>query len=68
MPKPKLLDEVRNVARLRHLSRKTEETYIHYIRYFILFHQKRHPLEMGTEEIRAYLSPLAIRKNVAAST
>lgn len=68
MTKPKLLDEVRNVARLRHLSRKTEETYIHYIRHFILFHQKRHPLEMGAEEIRAYLSHLAVRKNVAAST
>ncbi len=65
---PRLLDQVRQSARLRHFSRKTEKSYIYYIRAFILFHQKRHPRDMGVNEIRAYLSHLAIDKNVAAST
>jgi hypothetical protein len=47
MLKPKPLDEVRNVARLKHLSRSTERADVNYIRRFILFHHKRHPLEMG---------------------
>jgi hypothetical protein len=50
MLKLKLLDEVRNVARLKHLSRSTEKAYVNYIRRFILFHHKRHPLEMGADE------------------
>lgn len=50
---PKLLDEVRNVARLKHLSLSTERSYSYYIKQFILFHQKRHPLEMGSEEVQA---------------
>ncbi len=68
MSKPKLLDEVRNVARLMHLSLKTEKAYASYIRRYILFHQKRHPLEMGAPEIRDFLSHLAVRQHVAAST
>ena len=68
MQKPKLLDEVRNVARLKHLSRKTEKSYANFIRRFILFHHKRHPLEMGADEIRAFLSFLAVEQKVAAST
>lgn len=68
MTKPKLLDEVRIVARLRHLSRKTEQTYVYYIRRYILFNQKRHPAEMGAAEIRAFLSHLAVSEHVAAST
>jgi site-specific recombinase XerD len=65
---PRLLDQVRQSARLKHFSPKTEKAYLHYIHEFILFHNKRHPLEMGAPEIRAYLSHLAIDKNVAAST
>lgn len=65
---PKLLDRVRQVIRLKHFSLKTEKSYLYYIRDFILFHNKRHPLEMGATEIRAYLSHLAVDKNVAAST
>lgn len=65
---PRLLDQIRQSARLRHFSRKTEKPYIYYIRSFILFHQKHHPREMGVDEIRAYLSHLAIDKQVAAST
>ena len=65
---PKLLDCVRQTARFRHLSRKTEKSYLYYIRDFILFHQKRHPREMGAPEIRAYLSHLAVDKKIATST
>lgn len=65
---PKLLDEASIVARLKHFSLRTEKAYLHHIRRFILFHHKRHPREMGEPEIRAYLSDLAVNKNVAAST
>lgn len=68
MEKPKLLDQVRNLMRMRHLSHKTERAYVSYIRDFILFHDKRHPMDMGVGEIRDYLTHLAVDKNVAAST
>jgi integron integrase len=68
MAPPKLLDMVRTKARLLHLSYRTEETYVSTIRRFILFHGKRHPREMGAEEIRAYLAHLALEGQVAAST
>ncbi len=64
----KLLDEVRAVARLRHMSFRTEESYVSVIRRFILFHNKRHPRELGVEAIRAYLAHMAIEEHVAAST
>lgn len=65
---PRLLDQVREVARLKHFSLSTEKSYGYYIRDYILFHNKRHPKDMGVSEIRAYLSHLAIHRNVAAST
>lgn len=65
---PKLLEEASIVARLKHLSLRTEKIYLQHIKRFILFHDKRHPKEMGEAEIRAYLSDLAVNKNVAAST
>ena len=65
---PRLLDQVRQAIRFKHYSLKTEKSYVHYIRDFILFHQKRHPRDMGASEIRAYLSHLAVNQNVAAST
>lgn len=65
---PKLLDRVRQAIRFRHLSRKTENSYLYHIQDFILFHQKRHPREMGAPEVRAYLSHLAVDKKIAAST
>ena len=68
MQKPKLLDRVRAVARLRHLSLRTEQAYSDWIRRFILFHRKRHPEVMGAEEIRQFLSHLAVDGNVSAST
>jgi len=65
---PRLLDQARQVMRLKHFSLKAEKSYIYYIRDFIVFHNKRHPREMGVAEIRAYLSHLAVEKNVAVST
>lgn len=68
MPQPSLLDQVRSAIRLRHYSIRTEEAYVNVIRRFILYHRKRHPTEMGVDEIRQYLSHLATDGNVAAST
>ncbi len=65
---PKLLDQVRNLIRLKHMSYKTERAYVAYIREYILFHRKTHPREMGVEQIREYLTYLAVQKRVAAST
>ena len=66
--KPSLLDQVSHHIRLRHYSIRTEDAYLKTIRRFILFHHKRHPLEMGVEEIRQYLSYMATEGQVAAST
>jgi predicted aldo/keto reductase-like oxidoreductase len=65
---PKLLDQVRDRIRTMHYSVRTEEAYVEWIRRFILFHQKRHPAEMGKDEIEAFLSHLAVKGNVTAST
>ncbi|MDE2148756.1 MAG: integron integrase [Gammaproteobacteria bacterium] len=65
---PKLLDQVRRAIRVRHYSLRTEETYLHWIKRFILFHGKRHPREMGAPEVEAFLSDLAVRQNVSANT
>ena len=67
-PPKKLLDQVRETIRLKHYSRSTEKTYVLWIKRFILFHQKRHPLEMGEREIEAFLSSLALQGKVSAST
>lgn len=65
---PRLLDQVRRHARLRHLSPRTEEAYVRWIRRFILFHGKRHPSEMGEREISTFLTYLATENQVAAAT
>jgi integron integrase len=67
-PKPKLLDQVRQAIRTRHYSPRTEETYVHWIKRFIFFHNKRHPAEMAEPEIARFLSSLAIESHVSAST
>lgn len=64
----KLLDTVRDVLRLHHYSYRTEETYVQWIRRFILFNNKRHPREMGAQEIQRFLTTLATDGKVAAST
>jgi integron integrase len=68
MAERKLLEQVSDVARLRHLSLRTEETYSSWIKRFILFHDKRHPRELDAEAIRSFLTHLAVNDNVAAST
>lgn len=65
---PKLLDQVRQLVRLRHYSHRTEQTYLFWIKRFIHFHGLRHPAELGCEEVTAFLSYLATDKHVAAST
>lgn len=66
--KPRLLDQVREQIRLKHYSIRTERVYCEWIRRFIRFHQYRHPSEMGAAEVEAFLSDLAVRRNVSAST
>lgn len=66
--KPKLLDQVREAIRYRHYSLRTEEAYTYWIKQYIFYHSKRHPLEMGKPEIEAFLSWLATERNVASST
>lgn len=51
---PRLLDQVRDSLRRRRYSLRTEKVYVHWIRRFILFHGKRHPREMGAEEVTQY--------------
>lgn len=63
----KLLDRVRDAIRTRHYSPRTEEAYIHWIRRFIVHHDRRHPREMGAAEVSAFVSSLAAR-SVSAST
>jgi integrase len=65
---PKLLDQYRNALRIKHYSPRTEDTYLQWVKNFILFHGKRHPKEMGVPEIAQYLTHLATKQEVAAST
>lgn len=68
-PKPPLLlDQVRQVLRVKHYARTTEECYVQWIRRFILFHGKRHPRDMGAAELELFLTNLAIEGRVSAST
>ena len=64
----KLLDQVRDAIRRKHYAYRTEETYVSWIRQYILFHNKRHPNEMGATEIEVFLTSLAQERHVAAST
>jgi integron integrase len=64
----KLLDQVRHVIRKKHYSIRTEQAYLQWIKRFILFHNKRHPKDMGEKEISQYISYLATDRKVASST
>ena len=66
--KPKLLDLVKDNLRVRHYSRKTEESYVSWIKRFIFFNSKKNPNEMGKEEIQKFLNYLAVEKQVSSST
>lgn len=66
--KPKLLDQLREALRARHYSRRTEQTYCSWVKRFIFFHDVRHLEEMAEPEINAFLTHLAVKKKVGAST
>ena len=65
---PKLLDGMRDALRARHYSYRTEQAYLDWARRFILFHGKRHPMELGAAEVGAFLTHLAAERQVSAST
>ncbi len=66
--KPTLLKQVREALRSRHYSKRTEATYVQWVKRFILFHQLRHPAEMAEAEVNQFLTHLAIKEKVSAST
>jgi integron integrase len=65
---PRLLDSLRQAIRVRHYSIRTEDTYVDWVRRFILFHGKRHPRDLGATEVAAFLTHLAVDRGVAPST
>jgi integron integrase len=68
MPEPKLIDKVRLELRTKHYSSKTEDAYTSWIKRFILFHNKRHPKDMGADEIKSFITNLATNHHVSSST
>jgi hypothetical protein len=66
--KKKLLDVVRDKIRFKHYSYSTEKTYVGWIKQYIFFHDKKHPLEMGKIEIEKFLTYLAVERNVSPTT
>ncbi len=64
-PPRKLLDQVRDTLRVKHYAYRTEESYVQWIRRYILFHSKRHPKDMAEPEVQAFLTHLAVEGNVA---
>ena len=66
--KKKLLDIVRDKIRFKHYSLSTEKTYIYWIKHYIFYHNKKHPIEMGKVEIEAFLTYLAVKKKVLPTT
>jgi len=65
---PKLLDQLRGRLRVKHYSIRTEQSYVEWVRRFVLFHGKRHPRDLGPTEVEAFLTDLAVRRRVSAST
>lgn len=65
---PGLVDQIQEVMRYKHYSRRTEQSYIHWIKRFIFFHNKKHPKDMGKDEIVQYLTHLAVNKKVSPGT
>ena len=66
--KPRLLDQMRDRIRVKHYSIRTEQVYCEWVKHFIRFHRYRHPADMGAAEVEAFLTDLAVRRNVSAST
>lgn len=67
-PPPKLLDQLRERIRLKHYSIRTEQSYVQWVKRYIIFHGKRHPADMGKAELESFLTSLAVERNVSAST
>lgn len=67
-PPKKLLQQASDKLRIKHYSIRTEKSYVSWMRRYILFHDKRHPKEMGRNEIEAFLTHLAVNREVSAST
>lgn len=68
MPRSPFIESVRTELRTRHYSLRTEKTYLYWIRHFILFNDKRHPVDMGNQEIERFLNHLAVNRGVSAAT
>lgn len=66
-PSPKLLDQVRDKLRLKHYSIRTEVQYVQWVKRFILFHGKKHPLDLGATQVEAFLTHLAVKGSVATT-
>ena len=71
--KPRLLDQARHAMRTRHMSLRTEQAYVRWIREFLQYHRQQrgqwvHPEQLGNPEINQFLTMLAVERNVAAST
>ncbi len=67
-PRPRLYDSVIEVLRVHHDGLRTERAYLHWIRRFILFHRPRHPRELSEADANRFLTHLAVKEHVAAST
>jgi integron integrase len=67
-PAPRLYDRTVEVLRVRHYSRRTEEAYVHWMRRYIEFHQHRHPCQLAEGDVNRFLTHLAVKEHVAAST
>jgi Phage integrase, N-terminal SAM-like domain len=68
VPKPRLLDQVRDVIRCKHYSIRTESTYTEWIRRYILYHNKQHPKDLNEKHISMFLTHLAVNRKVTSST
>ncbi len=68
MQKKRLLDIVRDKICFKYYSFSIERTYIYWIKYFILFHDKKYPIEMGENEIESFLTHLAVEKKISLTT
>ena len=67
-PSPRLLDQVRHRIRVKHYALRTEQVYVGWVKRYIHFHGRRHPRDLGAADVEAFLSHLAVRRNVSAST
>ena len=65
MVKVKLLDQVRYAIRTRHMSIRTEQAYLHWIKRFIFYHDKRHPKELDESQVSSFLTNLAVERRVS---